>query len=46
MGDGCEGIIKLDEVLQEGAVRSGGGWRQSTGEPAGASSVKLVEEQI
>ena len=38
MGDGCEGLIELDEVLSggEGWVRIGGGWRQSAGETAGA----------
>ena len=37
MGDGCEGLIKLDEVLSGGGggIRSGGGWRHSTGESAG-----------
>ena len=38
MGDECEGLIKLDEVLSGGVGgnRSIVGWRQPTGEPAGA----------
>ena len=40
MGDGCEGLIELDEVLSGGGggVRSGGDWRQSAGETAGAGA--------
>ena len=37
MGDGCEGLIKFDDVPSGGGgFKRGGGWRQSTGEPAGA----------
>ena len=40
MGDGCEGLIELDEVLSGGGggLRSGGDWRQSAGEAAGAGA--------
>ena len=50
MGDGCEGLIALDEVLSGGGggVRSGGGWRQSAGEPAvaGAAASNLLKNKF